>query len=55
MVTKPAGLVDVVTTKEPKAAPPVREHEGVPWIVLAPDEAIVQVAASPVLNPEPET
>jgi hypothetical protein len=55
MVTKPPGLVDVLTTKEPEAAPAEREHEGVPSIVLATDEAIVQLAASPVLNPEPET
>jgi hypothetical protein len=55
MVTKPAGLFDILTTNEPIAAPPEREHEGVPSIVLATDEAIVQLPVSPVLNPEPET
>jgi len=54
MVTGPAGLLGILTTNEPTAAPPEIEHEGVPSIVLPTDEVIPQLP-SPVLNPEPVT
>jgi hypothetical protein len=53
MVTKPAGLLGILTTNEPVAAPPEIEHGARPAIVLAPP-VIVQLP-SPVLNPEPVT
>lgn len=52
MVTEPAGLLGILTTNEPVAAPPEMEHEGVPWKVAA---GVIAQLPSPVLNPEPVT